>query len=131
MKRILLALPLLFVAGTAFADARTQVAKIWGWNIHIVMSSMAIENSVKCNNAQWRTLGDKAREITEANKPSEADNAKMKKLGMDPSKPGQYLKYNFAGVCFNDGSLGIRFPGSGEAKEVYMYREKVGWYSDH
>jgi hypothetical protein len=61
--------------------------------------------------------------------PTAADWEKMRKAGADPSKPGEFLKYEFGVACFKDRKLGIKFPLNGKGKQVYLYSAERGWYN--
>jgi hypothetical protein len=129
MKKLALAFLLALPPTTVTAQSRTQEAKLWGMNVHIVMSTLKIKSTRKCGEAEWEKLSEKAYEISIGLKPSKADEALMRKNGYDPTKPGQFLEMSFGVACLKGGDLGIKFPTTGEGKQRYLYKEERGWYS--
>ncbi len=128
----LLAVALLFVLGStpALAQSRFVDTKLWGVNVQLAMAVMKnVKDTKKCTEADWKKFTAKAREMAATMEPTAADWEKMRKAGADPSKPGEFLKYEFGVACFKDRKLGIKFPLNGKGKQVFLYSAERGWYN--
>ena len=127
MKKPTLALLLALLPAIAMAKPPTETTKLWSLNVRIVTDVLTNGNTRDCSDAESEKLNEKAQEISTGLKPSQSEIAKMQKNGYDPTKPGQFLEMSFGVACFRNGTLGIRFPASGKAKQMYLHKEERGW----
>lgn len=128
----ILALALLFVLASAPAMAQSRFVdtKLWGVNVQLALAVMKnVKDTKKCTEADWKKFIAKAREMATTLEPTAADWEEMRKAGADPSKPGEFLRFEFGVACFKDRKLGIKFPLNGKGKQIYLYSAERGWYS--
>lgn len=128
----ILAVALLLVLGSApaLAQSRFVDTKLWGVNVQLALAVMKnVKDTKKCTEADWKKFTAKAREMAITLEPTAADWEKMRKAGADPSKPGEFLRFEFGVACFKDRKLGIKFPLNGKGKQIYLYSAERGWYS--
>ncbi|MBK1866392.1 hypothetical protein [Taklimakanibacter albus] len=128
MKKLVVALLMTLAPATAMAESRFIDTKYWGLNIRLGIAVMNNVTEEKCNRADWDKFLGKARQMASTMKPTKATMEKMRKDGLDPTKPGAFLSFEFGVACFKDGALGIKFPLNGKAKHVYLHRAGRGWY---
>jgi hypothetical protein len=127
MMKPTLALLLAFLPAIAMAKPPTETTELWSLNVRVVTDVLSNGNTRECSDAESAKLTEKAQEVSTGLKPSQSEVVKMQKNGYDPTKPGQFLEMSFGVACFRNGTLGIIFPASGKAKQLYLHKEKRGW----
>ena len=130
MKTLALALVIVLAPTAALAQSRFDDTKLWGMNVQLAMAVMKnVKDTKKCSSANWKKFTAKARDMAATMPPTEADKEQMRKAGADPTRPGEFLKYEFGVACFKDGKLGIKFPLNGKGKQIYLHSAERGWYN--
>lgn len=133
MKKLAVALAFsiaLAPATAVMAQSRVEKTKLWGMNVQVALAVMKnVKDTKKCASADWKKFTAKALDMAAGMPPSEADKEQMRKAGADPTRPGEFLKFEFGVACFKDGKLGIKFPLNGKGKQIFLHSAERGWYN--